>query len=86
MPPFISENLQDLIMMMLQVNPVKRINMKELFQHPWYDYIEILTLFIGLISHSMSKFKDIMGLREDFYFQILICKDWHKSNKDRNKV
>lgn len=35
MPPFMSENLQDLIMLMLQVNPVKRINMKELFQHPW---------------------------------------------------
>lgn len=31
MPPSLSDNLQDLITMMLQVNPVKRISMKEIF-------------------------------------------------------
>lgn len=36
MPNYISEEAQDLIMRMLQPNPVKRMNMKELREHDWF--------------------------------------------------
>lgn len=36
MPNFISDEVKDLIMRMLQPNPIKRINMKEIRQHDWF--------------------------------------------------
>jgi len=36
MPNYISEDVKDLINRMLQPNPVKRITMKEIKEHPWY--------------------------------------------------
>eukprot|EP00347_Sterkiella_histriomuscorum_P017842 403347765 len=36
MPNFISEEAQDLIMRMLQPNPIKRLNMKEIREHEWF--------------------------------------------------
>lgn len=36
MPNFISSDVQDLINRMLQPNPVKRITMREIKEHPWY--------------------------------------------------
>lgn len=37
MPNFISEEVQDLISMMLQPNPVKRITFREIRHHPWFN-------------------------------------------------
>ena len=36
MPNYISAEVKDLINRMLQPNPVKRITMKEIKEHPWY--------------------------------------------------
>lgn len=36
MPDFISDEVKDLINRMLQPNPVKRISIKDIMQHPWY--------------------------------------------------
>lgn len=36
-PNYISEDVKDLINRMLQPNPVKRINMKEVRDHPWFQ-------------------------------------------------
>ena len=36
MPNFISDEVKDLINRMLQPNPVKRITIKEIRDHPWY--------------------------------------------------
>ena len=36
MPNFISDEVKDLINRMLQINPIKRITMKEIKSHPWY--------------------------------------------------
>lgn len=36
MPKYISTEVKDLINRMLQPNPVKRITMRELKDHPWY--------------------------------------------------
>ena len=36
MPDFISSEVKDLINRMLQPNPVKRISIKEIKNHPWY--------------------------------------------------
>jgi len=35
MPPYISDEASDLINRMMQVNPVKRIKVKEILRHPW---------------------------------------------------
>lgn len=49
MPNYISQEVKDLINRMLQPNPVKRITMKEIKDHPWYSknlpvYLEELSL------------------------------------------
>ena len=36
MPNYVSTDVKDLINRMLQPNPVKRITMKEIKDHPWY--------------------------------------------------
>jgi 5'-AMP-activated protein kinase catalytic alpha subunit len=36
MPNYISSEVKDLINRMLQPNPVKRISMREIKDHPWY--------------------------------------------------
>lgn len=48
MPNYISSEVRDLINRMLQPNPVKRILMKEIKEHPWYlknlpKYLQDLT-------------------------------------------
>ncbi|CDW72159.1 snf1a snf1-related kinase snf1a [Stylonychia lemnae] len=35
MPPYLSDDASDLINRMLQINPIKRIQMKEILNHPW---------------------------------------------------
>ena len=49
MPDFISSDVKDLINRMLQPNPVKRITIKEIKEHPWYlkdlpKYLQDLSL------------------------------------------
>lgn len=49
MPNIISTDVQDLINRMLQPNPVKRITMREIKEHPWYlkdlpQYLQDLSL------------------------------------------
>jgi len=36
LPNFVSDDAKDLINRMLQINPVKRITIKEIKRHPWY--------------------------------------------------
>jgi len=49
MPNYISADVKDLINRMLQPNPVKRITMREIKQHPWYlqdlpEYLQHLSM------------------------------------------
>lgn len=56
MPIYISDEVKDLINKMLQPNPVKRISMKEIKQHPWYlqDLPEYLKELSMLVHHKAN--------------------------------
>jgi serine/threonine protein kinase len=53
MPNYISSEVSDLINRMLQPNPVKRITMKEIKDHPWY--LKNLPKYLLDLSHSHAK-------------------------------
>ena len=53
MPNFISDEVKDLINRMLQPNPVKRITMKEIKEHPWY--LKDLPEYLGDIQYLSPK-------------------------------
>ena len=62
MPDFISADVKDLINRMLQPNPVKRISIQEIKEHPWYlkdlpKYLQDLSL---LHSKSVEIDRDIV--------------------------
>lgn len=59
MPNYITEEVKDLINRMLQPNPVKRITMKEIKQHPWYSkdlptYLSELTFHTAKYSQEVD--------------------------------
>ena len=53
MPNFISSDVQDLINRMLQPNPVKRITMREIKEHPWY--LKDLPQYLIELSQMQAK-------------------------------
>jgi serine/threonine protein kinase len=55
MPDFISGDVKDLINRMLQPNPVKRIAMREIKEHPWY--LKDLPRYLQDLSSSMMNAK-----------------------------
>jgi len=48
MPNHISDDLKDLISRMLQPNPIRRITMREIKEHPWY--LQNLPLYLQNLS------------------------------------
>lgn len=59
MPNYISSDVEDIINRMLQPNPVKRITMREIKDHPWYlknlpKYLQDLSLQNQRPSHTVD--------------------------------
>ena len=59
MPNYITPEVRDLINRMLQPNPVKRITMKEIKDHPWYlknlpKYLQDLSNYHAKASHTVD--------------------------------
>lgn len=59
MPNYISSDVEDIINRMLQPNPVKRITMREIKDHPWYlknlpKYLQDLSLQNQRSSHNVD--------------------------------
>ena len=53
MPNYISSEVKDLINRMLQPNPVKRISMREIKDHPWY--LKNLPKYLLDLSNTHAK-------------------------------
>jgi serine/threonine protein kinase len=53
MPNFISDSVKDLINRMLQPNPIKRITMAEIKEHPWF--VKDMPLYLQELSGTHAK-------------------------------
>jgi serine/threonine protein kinase len=53
MPNYITSEVKDLINRMLQPNPVKRISMREIKDHPWY--LKNLPKYLLDLSNTHAK-------------------------------
>eukprot|EP00479_Gromia_sphaerica_P001197 TRINITY_DN11362_c0_g1_i1.p2 TRINITY_DN11362_c0_g1~~TRINITY_DN11362_c0_g1_i1.p2 ORF type:complete len:59 (+),score=7.29 TRINITY_DN11362_c0_g1_i1:152-328(+) len=53
MPSYLSRHIQDLIHRMLAVDPIKRISIAEIRQHPWFQHN--LSMYLSLSATETIK-------------------------------
>lgn len=87
MPEGLSPEAQDLIRRMLQVNPDRRINLKDIWRHPLvqkYTYLDNFGDITGQLPHTRNGFQYTPVRRHEIDDQLLrqLRSMWHKFSEE----
>ena len=67
-PNFFSDELRDLLTKMLCKDPLKRISLSEITQHPWFNKDKIPFVFDDIIKQDSLDQKIVEFLKENYHF------------------